>query len=236
LSGPTLTGIGGTSSNAATYARLLDAAERQFAARGYSSTSIRDLTREAGCNVACVSYYFGGKDRLYRQVFLRRLPDVAAALDAVNRPMARAGAAPSVEETLEAFIDGLLGLLAGGVRNWSLARLVVRELVDPHLPPDVLQASVLEPARDMVVEALCRAVPGLTTQDARRAVRSVVAQAVYELNLLSRMPPADPIDWPATLTARARHIVRFSAGGIRACARAALSEHLEGEPPVVASR
>jgi len=41
--------------------RLLDAAEELFCEHGFDGTSVRDLAAAAGCNVASVNYYFGGK-------------------------------------------------------------------------------------------------------------------------------------------------------------------------------
>ena len=48
--------------------RLLDAAERLFAERGFNKVSVRDICREAGANVAAVNYYFRDKWGLYREV------------------------------------------------------------------------------------------------------------------------------------------------------------------------
>jgi AcrR family transcriptional regulator len=45
--------------------RLLDAAERVFADKGYDSATVREICREAGVNVASINYYFGDKERLY---------------------------------------------------------------------------------------------------------------------------------------------------------------------------
>jgi len=45
--------------------RLLDAAEKLFCQKGFEGTSIRDITAEAGCNIAAVNYHFGGKEKLY---------------------------------------------------------------------------------------------------------------------------------------------------------------------------
>ena len=42
-----------------TRARILDAAERLFMAHGYDGTSMRQITGEAGVNLAAVNYHFG---------------------------------------------------------------------------------------------------------------------------------------------------------------------------------
>ena len=39
-----------------------------FSARGYNETSIRKISREAGVNVSMISYYFGGKEGILRDI------------------------------------------------------------------------------------------------------------------------------------------------------------------------
>lgn len=49
----------------ATRAAILAAAKTQFALAGYDCTSLRDIGREAGADVALVKRYFGGKEGLF---------------------------------------------------------------------------------------------------------------------------------------------------------------------------
>lgn len=49
---------------------LLLAARRVFAEHGFEGATVKDLADEAGVNVSLVSYYFGGKDGLYRECLL----------------------------------------------------------------------------------------------------------------------------------------------------------------------
>ncbi len=46
---------------------LLDAGKKLFARRGFEGTTVRDLARSAGVNLSLVSYYFRGKEGLYRE-------------------------------------------------------------------------------------------------------------------------------------------------------------------------
>jgi AcrR family transcriptional regulator len=48
--------------------RILKAAERLFADRGYEETSIRAIVTKARVNQAAINYHFKGKDGLYREV------------------------------------------------------------------------------------------------------------------------------------------------------------------------
>jgi AcrR family transcriptional regulator len=51
--------------------RILDAAERLFADHGFPATSMRDITNEAGVNLAAVNYHFGSKEALLIAVLER---------------------------------------------------------------------------------------------------------------------------------------------------------------------
>ena len=51
--------------------RILAAAERLFAKRGVEKTSTREITTEAGVNVASVNYYFRSKEALTEEIFMR---------------------------------------------------------------------------------------------------------------------------------------------------------------------
>jgi AcrR family transcriptional regulator len=48
--------------------RIMKAAERLFAERGYASTSIRAIVARAHVNQAAINYHFDGKEGLYREV------------------------------------------------------------------------------------------------------------------------------------------------------------------------
>jgi AcrR family transcriptional regulator len=48
--------------------RIMKAAERLFAERGYDSTSIRAIVARARVNQAAINYHFEGKEGLYREV------------------------------------------------------------------------------------------------------------------------------------------------------------------------
>ena len=61
---------------AATKAAVLSAAERLFALNGFQSVSVRDITTEAGVNLASVNYHFGSKDALLFEIFRRRTAEL----------------------------------------------------------------------------------------------------------------------------------------------------------------
>jgi AcrR family transcriptional regulator len=88
---------------AATKAAVFGAAERLFALHGFQNVSVRDITAEAGVNLASVNYHFGSKDALLFEIFRRRTGELnrerARMLHAAND---RHGGKPPVREILEA--------------------------------------------------------------------------------------------------------------------------------------
>ena len=49
--------------------RIIEAATEMFAERGVAHTTLREVTRAAGVNMAAVNYHFGGKEALANAVF-----------------------------------------------------------------------------------------------------------------------------------------------------------------------
>jgi AcrR family transcriptional regulator len=44
--------------------KIMEAAEELFAEKGFSGTSVRDISDAADINVAMISYYFGSKEKI----------------------------------------------------------------------------------------------------------------------------------------------------------------------------
>jgi AcrR family transcriptional regulator len=91
---------------AATKAQVLNAAERLFALHGFQNVSVRDITAEAGVNLASVNYHFGSKDALLFEIFRRRTSELnrerARMLHEAND---RHGGKPPVREILRAYFE-----------------------------------------------------------------------------------------------------------------------------------
>ena len=96
-----------------TPARLIDAATRQFAARGYPGVSIASVAQELGLTKQALLHHFGTKDRLYQAV-LDRLAD---------RIMAALGDTGDIVKAFDRFLDH-------AIANPDDAALVARELLD----------------------------------------------------------------------------------------------------------
>ncbi len=199
--------------------RLLEAAGKLFAERGYESTSVRDITAEADCNVASVNYHFGGKENLYFEAFrvlLAELRDLR--IETIRRDMSGVEDA-TLEYFLESFTKGFIDPLVGDSKGRRFVIIINREMADPRLPREMFVEEFLEPMMSEVGEALMKVMPSLDSGVARLSLMSMVSQLLHALMIRKHFIPEGgaPVV-PGDLAAHLDHIVRFTAGGIRACA------------------
>lgn len=61
--------------------KLIDVAIHLFAQNGLEGTSTRDIAKAAGVNISLISYYFGGKEGLYKAVFQEFATEASAELE-----------------------------------------------------------------------------------------------------------------------------------------------------------
>lgn len=106
-----------------TRTRILDAAESVFAERGYDGTSIREIVRAAGVNVAAVHYHFGSKESVLRgltdrvaQPISARRAELLEATKAAAQP-GQPDLASLVEAFVRADIEVLLELQERGPKT-----------------------------------------------------------------------------------------------------------------------
>jgi len=205
---------------ARTRKRLLDSAECLFAERGFAATSVRDITAKAGCNLAAVNYHFGGKQNLYRAVFRRRLAAlreerIAGIRDARDR-------GDSLEFVLAGFAEVFLKPLVARGGSRSVLDLLQREMLDPQLPPSIYRSEFTAPVNGALVSAMMGVAPGLDIRSARVCAISVIGQLVQLARQVRReKSQAGAGDDALSLKETVAQIVRFSAAGVRACAREA---------------
>ncbi|MDU4960389.1 MAG: TetR/AcrR family transcriptional regulator [Sporomusaceae bacterium] len=64
--------------------QILQTATFLFATLGFEKVTLTTLANEANSNPAAVSYYFGGKERLYQEVLTRQFSPVQQSLQTVD--------------------------------------------------------------------------------------------------------------------------------------------------------
>jgi len=198
--------------------RLLDAAEELFCEHGFEGTSIRDIAGATGCNVASVNYYFGGKDKLYVEVWRRhllRMRDMRIA--SVERVMSESGGKATLEELLRSYAIAFLEPLMEGEKSFRFIRLMAREMIDRHLPEDMFVKEMILPVMVALQRALLQICPELEEDKARLVILSIVGQLMHAAAAKTMFEQSGELEVPRfDLSEIVEHIVAFSAAGIRA--------------------
>ncbi len=143
--------------------RILDVAERLFAEKGFAQTSLRDITAEAGVNLAAVNYHFQSKEHLISAVFDRRIGPLnerrLAMLDQLEREAA--GGPVPLEGLLRAVVEPVLKM-ASTPEGAFAANLIGRA----HTEPGDVFASLFKgqfaPVVQRVMAAAQRTLPHLS--------------------------------------------------------------------------
>jgi AcrR family transcriptional regulator len=148
--------------NPDTRERILDVAERLFMAYGYDGTSMRQITGEAGVNLAAVNYHFGSKESLIQEVFRRRLDWLnEERMRVLDRLEAEAGGQPVKPSLIvDAFFGTLLRMAEDEDRGgMTFLRLLGRTLTEPSEFIRAFLAHEYKVVMDRFKEALFRALP-----------------------------------------------------------------------------
>ena len=146
---------------------LLDAAERLFAENGIAGTSLRAVTREAGANLASVSYHFGSREGLIQAVFARRLrPLNRARLELLERC---AGDRPEPVELrllLRAFVEpAVIMMNSRDPGDRQFIKLLSRTLFEPEPQRRALLLEEFRQVSDRFCDELHRLFPQAPRED-----------------------------------------------------------------------
>ena len=197
--------------------RLLDVGEELFAEHGFDGTSVRHLAAAADCNIAAVNYYFGGKEKLYEEVFRRHLTEMRdIRVSSIDRVMRESDGRPELEDMLRAFAEAFIEPLADRAKASRFMELMGREMVERCLPRDVFAKEMILPTLSLLRGALLKACPGLDESRVPFVVYSIVGQllhAVHAKPIIDDQQDAGVSEYD--LDKFIEHVVQFSAAGIR---------------------
>ncbi|MBV7486625.1 TetR/AcrR family transcriptional regulator [Bordetella sp. BOR01] len=141
---------------------ILDTAEALFARQGHDGTSMRQITSEAGVNLAAVNYHFGSKEALVQAVLKRRLAILnQERLRLLDELEAQAdGQALKASQIVDGFFGTLLRLAASPDHaGKNFLPLLERTMTDPT---GFIRAVVAEEYADVMERyqaALFKALP-----------------------------------------------------------------------------
>jgi AcrR family transcriptional regulator len=196
-----------------TRARLLEAAGEVFAVKGFRSTTVREICRRAGANVAAINYYFGDKEKLYGEV----LRYAHACAMEKHPPEMDTTAASSAEDRLRAFIVSFLHRLFDNGRPAWHSKLISREMVEPTGALRGLVKQNLQARRERLEQIIGELVGDAGDQRLiRHCVLSIVGQCIsfyHARAMLEHLYPELSFE-PSGIEERAEYIFRFSLAAI----------------------
>jgi len=194
--------------------RILDVAEKLFARRGFHGVSVRDITQEAGVDVALVNYHFGSKDNLVNEVFRRRMDEMSAqrleALEAATR-----NAPGQLEPVLAAFVEPALAMAQDRHGGGAFIRVIARAYAESN---EGLRKFLSEQYGHVLREfakAIDACVPGLGKEELYRRLdflSGALTYAMADFGLIKR--PSGVSDSQHRQRAAAA-LIRFAAAGFK---------------------
>jgi AcrR family transcriptional regulator len=194
--------------------RLLTAASRIFAEKGFQEATIAEICEQAKANIAAVNYHFRDKETLYleswRFAFNRELelypPDSGLTDDA------------PAEQRLAGRIKSLVCRMADD-KSYSFA-IIHKEMAQPtRLLADILEKEINPQRLQMFI--LLKECLGQTASDQQiQYCHASIMGQCFQLLRLKHMQGARPFrKHPSDLSdikAFAEHVVQFSLAGIQA--------------------
>jgi AcrR family transcriptional regulator len=190
--------------------RLLRAAQRLFAERGYAGASVRLITAQARANLGAITYHFGSKERLHHAVLTGLFSPLAERIEAE----AEAGGAPlaALERIVIAYFEYFQ-------EHPDLPRLMLQEMSQQGpFPPEL--AGLQRRVREAVVQLISGGQADGTIRPGAPMLMalSVVAQPVFVAvarRAVTHVVGLDPAD-PAVMAQTARHAALFVRQGLAA--------------------
>lgn len=159
--------------------RIVKAAEVLFAGKGFAATSLRQITKVAGVNLAAVNYHFGSKENLLVEILDRVVGPINTQrlqlLDEVE-----AGTTPDTKAVLTAFLLPDLKVLAElRIRDSSLPRFVARMYTEGTELMGQIMGRQFAEAQKRFYAAFAEALPDLATEEIGWRLHCVVGIVVY---------------------------------------------------------
>jgi AcrR family transcriptional regulator len=200
----------------------LDAAEELFSREGPAAVTLRSIAATADVNIAAVNYYFGSKEKLFEEMFLRRvvplnedrLTRLRACLDNPYRKC-------TLKDIVTAYVMPALQLIDAASAS-ALAIVVQYSLGRVLAMPEVNEMLVRYYAavREAFVAALQQALPHLAPHEVvwryywmggSVMVALAVPSGVVEASDTDAVPPG-----PASRRSMAANLIAFLVHGISA--------------------
>jgi AcrR family transcriptional regulator len=196
--------------------RLLEAAARLFAERGFNGVSVRDIAAAAKVNLGVIPYYFGTKENLLQEVFNRLFSPVLEERRArIKAIFDRCGdQRPDMGDLLRAALEPVFRQSRS---NDTYRRLAGRSATDPT--PEVRRVidKTYAPSSGSIPTALRRACPHLSDTEFNWRYFCLHGAVQYVLADVGRIQAIAGADFDTSNPEIAlRYVIPFLAAGMLA--------------------
>jgi AcrR family transcriptional regulator len=202
------------------YNKLFKVASEVFAEKGYRETTVAEICRRAGSNVAAVNYHFSSKDDLYIAVWKNAFEETIR----VYPPDGSLSPEATAEERLHALVHSLLHRIMDDGRLGHAGQILLREMSNPTEAIQQVHDDAIRPLRERTEQIIRELLgPKASELQLKFCQLSVIHQCLAMgfrrgKGKLPRLFGRDKLA-PGFVDALAEHITRFSLAGIRAVRR-----------------
>lgn len=197
--------------------RLILAAEKLFAEKGFSEVSLRDITTEAEANVASVSYYFSSKDALTEEVIYRHVSPVnSARIKYMQQLREEYGENPlPIRKILYAFVEPMMdGMQSSSLRSDLFGKIMGRCMANNTVHfPIALEEQIREVMKLFIAE-ITRSLPHLAPEVVVQRLHFCFGAVAHTLLFAERVSNITGQEVKYSTKESLEHIVDFCYGGL----------------------
>ncbi|WP_068545268.1 TetR/AcrR family transcriptional regulator [Thalassotalea crassostreae] len=202
-----------------TKTKILNAAELLFADKGFTTTSLREITSVAEVNLAAVNYHFGSKKELIKALMKRYLDQLSPLLTKALEDVMADEDKNELEHVFDAFVKPLLALnefrengtaiflqLLG--RSYTDSQGFLRWFITTNYPGII----------DNFVKAVHQAYPELTSEDIFWRLHFTMGTAVFTMSSTGALIDIAKNDFDADVNVEGviTRIIPYVAAGVGA--------------------
>jgi len=198
--------------------KILLSAYLVFSQQGFRRTTVREICKKAGVNIASVNYHFGNKEKLYIAVC-----KYACAMNEDKHPSTfYIQKDASDEEKLYMFVHSFLTVFLCQEQSTMRWELMSRELLEPTRALNIIIEEILRPQLNQLSEIVGRFLGNKSGKDiVTSCCYSIIGQCLYYRfsPLLQKPFYADHSVHNGMIEMLAENITRFSLHALKGISR-----------------
>ena len=194
--------------------RILLTAEKLFSVDGYSGVPLRQITGEAGVDLALIKYYFGSKENLFAEVLSKRIDKMSGQrLDGISKIEIVPDCEETVRGLLEVFLAPMLGNSPEELEDLRNYRLLIALVTNSKTWQDEIFKQHYDPVAVEFIAALAKALPRVSRVDICWAFSFFLGSVVNAFAETGRIDRLSNGECRSTdLQEACRQLVQYSVG------------------------